>query len=97
MMTTDTPPATLGTWVPCSDQLPESGATVLVWRAAHWKVIRRGHVAITRCRYTKPGPIWDCDQGQWGLPAFMEHSVTHWMPMPTEPDTSLVQPSPRSP
>ncbi len=89
-MTTNATPGALGSelgpWVPCSKQLPDSGTEVLVWRQPTLKMILRGHVAISACRYTKAGPIWDCDQGAWALPIPLCRQVTHWMPMPEGPN-----------
>lgn len=76
----------LGPWTACDTELPASGEEVLVWRQPMYRLIVGGHVALSSCRYTKNGPVWDCDQGSWALPAPLVRRVTHWMPKPEGPN-----------
>lgn len=73
-------------WTACDKELPDSGKEVLVWRQPMYRLIGGCHVALSACRYTENGPVWDCDQGYWPLPASLARRVTHWMPKPEGPN-----------
>lgn len=62
-------------WVPCSERMPESTDRVLV--------------AITACKYPGITPELDTDRCVKGNWVRWGDNVTHWMPLPEQPEEVL--------
>lgn len=71
-------------WIDCNHKLPEASKKVLVWRRGIIN-LKKGNCEISVCRFTVRGPIWDCDQINFPMPAALMKRVTHWMELPEEP------------
>ncbi len=75
-------------WIDPMQEIPPDSKPVLVWRRNIIIPGRGGH-AISRCRRTRYGIEWECDQGRFNI-----HQVTHWMLLPERP---IEQAPPRKP
>jgi hypothetical protein len=66
-------------WIDPTHEIPPDGNPVLVWQR---NILIRGlgRHAISRCRRTRHGAEWDCEQGRFNM-----YQVTHWMPLPERP------------
>ncbi len=68
-----------------SELLPETSRSVLVWRSGAAFGFLKGHWEISKCRLTKSGPRWECDEdGPIPLPMSMCRKVTHWGELPRD-------------
>lgn len=71
-------------WTKCSEQMPPSDTEVIVWpfpnsqgMTAEWGQLKDGSVSWS---------YWSYENGYgWGSHD-VPHAVTHWMPIPTEPE-----------
>lgn len=76
--------------ISCDALVPDTPREVLVWRSGACFGVLDGHWKISKCRLTRSGPRWECDErGYWPIPPSLMLRVTHWMELPEQPNTAI--------
>ncbi|EOV7015311.1 DUF551 domain-containing protein [Yersinia enterocolitica] len=77
--------AGLGSWIKCSDQMPENDEFVRIWPLPDFGV--ELHVG-QYIKFHKNGPGWFAQvyEHNYGV-EFYPITVTHWMPLPAAPES----------
>lgn len=75
--------------ISCEALLPDTPREVLVWRDGAAFNVLGGRWQISKCRLTRSGPRWECDEpGYWPIPPSLMRRVTHWMELPERPNVN---------
>ncbi|CNG10451.1 Protein of uncharacterised function (DUF551) [Yersinia enterocolitica] len=77
----------LGSWIKCSDRMPENDEFVLIWPLPDFGV--ELHVG-QYIKFHKNGPGWFAQVYEYNYGVeFYPITVTHWMPLPAAPEKPL--------
>ena len=66
-------------WIPCSERLPDCGKDVVVYTKAWEEHIQIAHILCD-------GIMWELSDGEFYFSMF---DVTHWMPLPSPPESEV--------